>query len=196
MKTQPKGRQIVLLVLVWALVILSVAGFFLAKEAKRIYEQYAYPVAYEDLVLSYARQRDLEPSLVFAVICCESGFQPEAQSSVGAKGLMQLMDETFEWAQMRNGDTEFQSPTALYDPETNIRYGTLVLSLLLEEFEHKESAIAAYHAGWGNVKEWLDNGEYSQDGETLSYIPFEDTRSYVDKVLRTQEEYRRLYGYA
>lgn len=177
-----------------ALVIALVLGLVGMHFARKVYDRYSYPLEYQELVTSYARKRDLEPSLVYAVIRCESGFDPEAQSNVGAKGLMQLMDETFEWAQMRDGVRDYENPSRLFEPEMNIRYGTLVLRLLLDEFGSTENAVAAYHAGWGNVKQWLADGAYSQDGRTLSRIPFSDTRAYVQKVLHAQEKYRELYG--
>lgn len=71
-------------------------------------------------------------------------------------------------------------------------YGSQTLALLLEEFGTLENALAAYHAGWGNVTRWLADSQYSSDGKTLTTIPFGDTRAYVSKVMETAETYRRL----
>ena len=69
-----------------------------------------------------------------------------------------------------------------------------MLRLLLDEFGTERNALAAYPAGWGSVKQWLQDPEYAPDGEHVTHIPFEDTRAYVDKVEKTREIYRRLYG--
>ena len=62
----------------------------------RYFYQKAYPLGYEQLVLSACEENELEPSFVFAVIRTESSFRPDAQSSVGARGLMQITEETFQ----------------------------------------------------------------------------------------------------
>ena len=69
------------------------------------------------------------------------------------------------------------------------------MSMLLEEFENTETAIAAYHAGRGQVNEWLADSEYSSDGETLDYIPFKDTEKYVKKVVRNTDKYEKIYDF-
>ncbi len=190
-RAKKRGCMTRLVVVLAVALLFGAAGAYFLRNA---YDRYAYPLEYQELVAFYARERELPPSLVYAVICCESGFDPEAQSNVGAKGLMQLVDETFEWAQMRDGIRDYEDPARLYEPEMNIRYGTLVLRLLLDEFGSTENAVAAYHAGWGNVKGWLADNAYSPDGRTLSLIPFGDTRAYVKKVLHTQKKYQELYG--
>ena len=105
-----------------------------------------------------------------------------------------MTEETFDWVQSRRGGDE--SFDDLFDPETSIDYGCYLLSVLLTEFGSVENALCAYHAGWGSVKQWLDNPEYSDDGATLDHIPFGDTRSYVKKVLDSIEIYQDLYGIA
>lgn len=159
------------------------------------YYRAAYPVHYRETVLACAEERELPAELVFAVIHCESGFDHQAVSYVEARGLMQITEDTFEWARWRMGDDEERSFGDMFVPETNIRYGTAILNLLLEEFEGEREALAAYHAGWGSVKGWLKREEYSRDGRTLDYIPFGDTRVYVAKVLETKKIYQKLYTF-
>lgn len=153
-----------------------------------------YPDDYSELVERYSAQNGLPVSLVYGVIHTESGFRPRAVSSVGARGLMQITEETFEWTKWRMRD-EVTGYDDLFDPEVNIRYGTYLLSLLTAEFGGTNEALAAYHAGWGSVKKWLSLPEYSADGAQLDAIPFADTAQYVPRVLKTARIYQRLYRY-
>ncbi len=155
--------------------------------------QWIYPLKYTEAVEKYAAQHGLSPALVYGIIHTESRFRPDAVSSIGARGLMQITEETFEWARWRCGDEDARYEQ-LFDPEINIRYGTYIFSLLLEEFGQPEEALAAYHAGWGSVKKWLSTEEYSSDGATLLNIPFKDTAQYVPRVKRAAQFYSRVYG--
>ena len=109
---------------------------------------------------------------------------------------MQLTDSTFTWAQNREHAEEHASPEVLFDPETNIRYGVYVLSLLRELYPVTDTMLAAYNGGLGNVAEWLKDPAYSSDGETLHTIPFPETSAYVQKVRDAQEIYQTLYDIA
>lgn len=151
-----------------------------------------YPLRYDEFVESYTEEYNLKKSFVYAVIKCESNFQKDAVSSVGAMGLMQIMPETFEWLQTKTG--EELSEELLFDENTNIKYGCLFYELLLEKFKSKEAAIAAYHAGIGNVSKWLKNEKYSSDGVHLDEIPFASTKAYVERVIKTEQIYEKLYN--
>jgi soluble lytic murein transglycosylase len=152
-----------------------------------------YPRRYASYVEKYAGQYGVDPALIYAVIKNESSFNPQAISKIGAQGLMQLTPETFSWAQRKTSVKRSLTQDDLYNPEINIQYGTVVLAQLLSEFKREDTALAAYHAGRTNVKRWLANSKYSADGRTLTYIPFDDTRSYVAKVLKTEAIYKELY---
>ncbi|HWP50255.1 MAG TPA: lytic transglycosylase domain-containing protein [Clostridia bacterium] len=159
----------------------------------RLALQWAYPMKYSSAVEQYAAEYGLSPALIYGIIHTESRFRSNAVSPIGARGLMQITEETFEWARWRCGDNE-TTYDQLFEPETNIRYGTYIFSLLLKEFGQPEEALAAYHAGWGSVKNWLSTEEYSSDGVTLLNIPFKDTAQYVPRVKRTAKIYARAYG--
>lgn len=161
--------------------------------AGRLALQWAYPLKYTDAVEQYAAEYGLSPALVYGIIHTESRFRPDAVSSIGARGLMQITEETFEWARWRCGDDE-TTYEQLFEPETNIRYGTYIFSLLLKEFGQPEEALAAYHAGWGSVKNWLSTEEYSSDGVTLLNIPFKETAQYVPRVKHAAQIYAKIYG--
>ena len=183
----------------WLTGILFVAavlvfGYGALQFAHRIYYTHAYPMQYLEYVQKASEKTGVPPSLIYAVIRPESGFDPNVESSVGARGLMQITEETMEWAMYRSGSSEDEvSYDSLFDPQTNITYGTYILSLLLDEFSQIETALCAYHAGWGNVKQWLSQEEYSKDGFSVHNIPFGDTRQYVEKVTETMKLYQELY---
>lgn len=155
--------------------------------------QWAYPLKYTEAVERYAEEYGLSPALIYGIIHTESRFRPNAVSPIGARGLMQITEETFEWARWRCGDDE-TTYDQLFEPEINIRYGVYIFSLLLKEFGQPEEALAAYHAGWGSVKNWLSTEEYSSNGVTLLNIPFKDTAQYVPRVKHAAEIYKKVYG--
>ncbi len=157
---------------------------------QRQIDRQLYPREYTLLVTSAAAEYALAPALLYAVIHTESHFNPQAVSSDGARGLMQIMPETFDWLQTKTGEN--LTPDSLFEPEVSVRYGALLLRYLLDEFDQTETALAAYHAGRGQVNRWLRDPHYSQDGQTLREIPFKDTRHYVDKVMNAYEKYQNL----
>lgn len=150
-----------------------------------------HPIEYSEYVEKYALESSVPEDLIYAVIKTESKFRSDAVSSKGAIGLMQLMPDTFVWLCEKADDTE-NDPNLLYNPEINIKYGAYYLDLLYSEFGTWENAVAAYNAGPTNVRGWLQNPEYSENG-FLTHIPFKETREYVGKVTEAREEYHSLY---
>jgi len=147
-----------------------------------------YPVRHLEIIYKYADEFNLDKSLIFAVINAESRFNENAVSRAGASGLMQIMEDTAYWLAPQAGLSNFNYED-IFDPEINIRLGAYYLSLLSRWFGSVELALCAYNAGPGNVWAWLDNPEYSSDGETLLHIPFPETRNYVTRVLEYQQMY-------
>lgn len=152
------------------------------------------PIDYQETVNRYAKEYSLSPSLVFGVIKTESNFDPDAQSNRDAYGLMQITEDTLNWAMLREGKNAAYTAEDLYDPEINIKYGCFILSLLLEEFEDLGTALAAYNAGRSNVLKWLKDSRYSEDGITLHTTPYNETNRYMEKVLTYQEKYQKMLG--
>lgn len=153
-------------------------------------ENLSYPIEYTEYVEKYAKEYNIDTALLYAIIRTESGFDPKAVSSENAMGLTQILPSTFTWLLTK---TDEDLPIdALYEPETAIKYGALLLNILYQQFEETDVVIAAYHAGVGNVGNWLKNGEYSDDGKTLKKIPFADTEYYVKKVTDAVEVYKKL----
>lgn len=151
-----------------------------------------YPLEYGEIIEEYAGQYALDPYYVCAVIKTESGFDPQAVSRVGARGLMQIMPETGEWIAGKLGK-EAYSQEDLFDPATNIEFGCWYLHFLQERFGgNMQLVTAGYNAGHNRVAGWLEDSGVS-DGESLTDIPFEETDRYVEKVEQAYQKYRALY---
>jgi soluble lytic murein transglycosylase len=175
----------------WILLLVSLAalGYFGGRWAISIY----YPLEYREIIFARAAEFQLSPYLVASVIRNESGFRPNATSSQGARGLMQIMPETGEWA-ARQLDLPF-SLDLLYDPDYNVRLGCWYLSELKQEFAGElVLMLAAYNGGRGNVQKWLNDRQWTGEHHTLEQIPFQETRQYVTKVLRDYSRYERIYA--
>lgn len=157
-------------------------------------EKRTYPRMYSAFVEKYCADYGVPETIVYAVIKAESNFDKTAVSSADtpALGLMQLTEETYEWV---SSYLLKETPSAfdIYDPATNIRNGTRYLAYLYGRFDNWDTVFAAYNAGPGNVSKWLEDSECSDDGVTLKYIPFKETRNYVKKVNKFRDTYERLY---
>lgn len=151
-----------------------------------------YPRRFAETVSREAREFGLPEELVYAVIRAESGFDPKARSRAGARGLMQLTDETFQW--MAGEHPPENGGLSSYDPEDNVHCGCALLRRLLDHYSLPETALAAYNAGIGNVDRWLSDPEHSDDGRTLKSIPFPETAAYVERVTKNWRVYEKLYG--
>ena len=152
-----------------------------------------YPVEYQDQIRRYASDNGLEPAHVAAVVLAESSYRADAVSSVNAQGLMQILPTTGEWLAGKFDETYAEG--CLFDPDTNLRYGCWYLGWLMRRYDGDITcASAAYHQGQGKVDGWLENPEYSADGRTLSVIPSDATKTYVERILKYYEKYKEIYG--
>ena len=124
---------------------------------------------YDGLIGLTAREHEVEPALVKAVIAAESNFDPEAISRKGAQGLMQLMPVT---ANVLGVDDPFR-------PTDNVRGGTRYLRLMLDRYGDVERAVAAYNAGPAAVDRYG------------GVPPYRETQDYVRRVLTY---YRHYHG--
>lgn len=154
---------------------------------------HAWPAPYHETFREAARVGvRVEPGLVYAVMREESGYRPEVVSISGARGLLQIMPETGERLARTQGLPTF-SPDDLFSPDVNIRLGSSYLEQLLERFEGRTSAaVASYNAGPLAVSRWLQEGPVADD-EWVEAIPYDQTRTYVKRVLRSLQVYRVLY---
>lgn len=153
-----------------------------------------YPFHHREIIVEHSRYYNLEPQLVAAVIRVESSFNSEAESSKGARGLMQIMPDTGAWAAEKLGMNEY-SAEKLFDPTVNISLGTWYLHDLYQTFNaNPYAALAAYNGGRGHVKRWLNEGVWDGSRENLSDIPFPETRNFVEKVETAYRRYHQLYN--
>lgn len=150
-----------------------------------------HKTTFRDIIEYYAAVNNIDPAFVAAVIKRESDYDPHAVSSVGARGLMQIMPDTGEWLAGKVGIYDYH-PDMLFDPEINIRMGCWYLGYLSRKFGGDPITIAcAYHAGQGNVEDhWLP--KYSANGKTLTLdeIPKDDTKYYARKVYEAYAIYQ------
>ena len=82
----------------------------------------------------------------------------------------------------------------LFDPDVNIKHGVCFLSILLKKYCDECTALCAYNAGIGKVDGWLKERKYSKDGKVLAEIPYEETRIYTKKIIKTEKIYKKLYS--
>ena len=169
------------------LLFLALAGgalLYVVKTNPPWFERIRYPLHYSQYVRVHAREHNLDPALVAAVIYQESKFRSDAKSSSGAIGLMQLTPSTARGIAVRTHGSKFQT-SDLYNPEINIRYGAWYLADLFQKYGNERLVLAAYNAGQGNVDRWRANGQP---------IQFPETRAYVQRVEHLQRVYRDAWA--
>lgn len=180
MKKRLAARVLIILILV---VILYSNSF----------QRFINPIHYKETIIEYSEMNQVDPLLVSAIIRAESKFNQQALSQRGAVGLMQIMPATGEWAAEQMGISGFE-PSWLYDPEMNIRIGTWYISSLQMEFEGDDFlVIAAYNGGRGKVRQWLEQEIWDGREETISDIPFPETRQFVRRVMDNYRKYKKIY---
>ena len=178
--------------IVLAAVLLALFVFNYYDTAKQQLLELSYPRDYSRYVEKAAEEYELEPSLIYAVIRTESGFNPDAESGAGACGIMQVMPSSFEWLQQIRDCEGRYTEEDLFNPEICIDYGSYLLRYFLDFYGTETSAVAAYNAGFV-VSDWLADPSYSTDGVTLSDIPYPETKEYVNRVTDAKAKYIELY---
>ncbi|MDD3214632.1 MAG: transglycosylase SLT domain-containing protein [Eubacteriales bacterium] len=155
-----------------------------------------HPFKYRELIEREAAANNLHPAFIAAIVYNESSFNPQAESSVGARGLMQMMPDTAEWVHGKIDSDTAYSFDLMYDPDTNVKYACWYLASLSNQFFNDPILVAAaFHAGQTTVKNWLANSQYSRDSQTIELQNMAEgpTKNYVSRVLNSYAIYRRLY---
>ena len=152
-----------------------------------VIQELTLPLRHEDIIRQQAADKDVDASLIAAVIYAESRYRDQT-SHAGARGLMQITPETAREIERLSGGTTFKLAD-LADPEINIRYGTFYLDAMLDRFDGNEvAALAAYNAGPSQAERW-GGAEL-----TVEDIPLEETQGYVADVLDKRRAYRDSYA--
>ena len=175
----------------------AIAIYFLIS-VPSVQKKFLYPFPYRSTVETYSTRWKVDKFLTIAVMKVESNFQEKASSQSGAIGLMQIMPETAAWIAYQLGEEPEKVAddiNHLCKPETNIRYGTWYLAELEEEFGGNDVlALAAYNAGRGNVRDWMEKNHWDEKFSDIDKIPYAETRDYVKRVLHCREKYAQLYS--
>jgi soluble lytic murein transglycosylase len=154
----------------------------------------AFPLPFRESLEQSARRNGLDPFLLAALIRQESEFNPKAISRAHAYGLTQVLPSTGRQIGRTLNIRAFRADM-LFQPETNLRIGTYFLRSLLDRLQGKwEATLASYNAGPGRVNNWLTWNQFREPAEFIESIPFQETRNYVQSVLRNADFYRRLYA--
>ncbi len=162
--------------------VLGLSGVF-----NHVIDELSLPLRHEDIIRQQANDKQVDASLIAAVIYAESRFRDQT-SRAGARGLMQITPQTANEIEKLSGGTTFKLAD-LGNPDINIRYGTFYLHELLNRYDGNEiAALAAYNAGPTQVDSW------GGAGLSLDEIPLEETRAYVADVLDKQRAYRETYA--
>ncbi|MEI6144360.1 MAG: lytic transglycosylase domain-containing protein [Candidatus Berkelbacteria bacterium] len=157
-----------------------VAGYFYLPS---ILGDQVFPLKYQDTIKKWCKEYNEDPFLVAGLLMLESGFNPQAQSPVGALGIGQIMPPTGRSIAKGVGMTNFQT-SDLFNPEIGIQFATWQIHVLKEEYGGNEvAALAAYNAGGGNADKWLRMG----------LLKDPSTNSYAKKVLDYKAVYHKLY---
>lgn len=177
---------------------LFIAAFFMALVAWLLIdffpkkaEEYIYRTEYEDLVKKYSFEFGVDPALVYSVIKVESNFDPKASSDVGAIGLMQIIEDSFDWVagKLERQDLDFED---MYKPEYSIMFGCYMLGYLYKRYESIELTAAAYHSGMTTVDQWIASGEVSKDSVSVEDIQGANTSHYVKKIVNAYKHYSKM----
>jgi soluble lytic murein transglycosylase len=151
-----------------------------------------YLAPFRDQVEVKTRELNLDSSWVYGLMRQESRFVMDARSSVGAKGLMQLMPATARWVARRIGLENFR-PHRVTEMDINVTLGTSYLKMVMDSLDnHPVLASAAYNAGPSRARKWradrpLEGAIYAET------IPFNETRDYVKKVMSNSVYYAALF---
>ena len=189
MRQRRSGHALPVIIILLIAVLLGF-GFELAcTGAERLTHTRKYPA----LVGDYSAQFGVPEAMIYTMIKVESNFDSTARGENGEIGLMQLTPQLYTRLATEAHDTEMNA-AALYDPDTNIRYGTMYLSALYNKYGMWSTVYAAWYAGEETVDAWLQDPTYiDPDFGTLQTIPDKQIAKAVKKAVRTQELYKKLY---
>ena len=149
-----------------------------------------FPLAFESEITEYAKINKIDPAWVYAIARRESSFMPDANSGVGAKGLMQIMPATAKQLKRKSVSIKY-----LLNAKNNVELGTKYLKMLSDKYEGNHVlATASYNAGPHRVKKWAAKAVGMPIDMWIETIPFKETREYVKSVMAYQLIYQDKIG--
>jgi soluble lytic murein transglycosylase-like protein len=168
-------------------------GNLLSEHGSSLYDSTAYPVP----KLTARNGISIDKALVLAFIRQESGFNPNARSHAGARGLMQLMPRTASFVE-RDRRYRQAGAKALFNPETNIEIGQKYIDMLRADAKVGNDLfmiVAAWNGGPGNLNKWRRTLKYNDDPLLfIETIPLRETRIFIERVLTNLWIYRARLG--
>lgn len=172
------------------------------KALPRGMERLLFPRKYVNLVDQFAGKLDLDSSFILAIIRQESVFNSRARSSVGARGLMQLMPATayYESKKIRGTFPRINKSRSgikkeLFNAKTNLVLGVHHVYRLLKEYKNPILVLTSYNASPSATRKWVNNISLLDNLSFIEQIPYKETRNYVKLVLRNYFYYKKWYNY-
>lgn len=144
-----------------------------------------FPLAFKEEIQRFAKSAQVDSGWAMAIARRESSFMPDANSPVGARGLMQIMPDTANYIAKKKVQV-----SQLYNPVTNIDFGTDYLNYLMRRNDgNLIMATAAYNAGYSRVRQWIPRDRAVPVDVWVETIPFRETREYVKAVMAYYQIY-------
>ncbi len=154
----------------------------------------AFPLPYRADLERFSKENGVDPFLVAALIRQESVFNPKAVSPANARGLTQILPSTGRELSRRLKVKSY-STARLFQPTVSLQFGSFYFKMLADSVGGRfEAALAAYNAGLSRARAWSSWAEFREPAEFVETVPFSETRTYIETVLRNADVYRRLYG--
>lgn len=155
-----------------------------------------FPIAHQWWFGHYSKELGLDKITLMSLSRQESGLYAEAQSPVGARGLMQIMPATAKYTAKKIDYDKYEGVDSLNDVDVNIHIGSNYLKGLLDDYDgNRIFALAGYNAGPHRVKRWRAVSDEKLDAYAfIEAIPFKETRGYVQNILMFETYYRSLLG--
>jgi soluble lytic murein transglycosylase len=154
----------------------------------------AFPLPYRAELERFSKLYGVDPFLVAALIRQESVFDPKAVSPANARGLTQILPSTGRELSRRLKLKPY-STARLFQPAVSLQFGSFYFKMLADSVGGRfEAALAAYNAGLSRARAWSSWAEFREPAEFIETVPFSETRTYIQTVLRNADVYRRLYG--
>lgn len=189
MRKKRSGHALPILILLVIAVLLGFVFELVCLGAERI----SHPRRYDGIVSAWSEHYGVPEHVIYALIKTESGFDSTKHSESGEIGLLQLTPDLYVRLATEAKDQSINA-AALYDPDTNIRYGTMYLAKLYQKYGMWSTVFTAWHAGEDAVDLWLRTPDYvDPDFGTLQTVPDRTIAKAVKKTVKAQEIYEKLY---